>query len=87
MLRQQGIGIDRAKVGLHPPAAAFRCRYDLAAAHVAQFAEGEMAVAARLDKFDCVAAGEVVFRFNRGKPRCRVKGDDFADELLRGSVG
>ena len=87
IFRQHGVAVGDAKRCFYLPAAAFGRRHGFARFHVVERAEDDFAVAARLDDFDAVAAFEVVFRFNGGKPGRGVVGDDFADELLGGGVG
>ena len=87
IFRQHGVAIGNAKRCFYLPAAAFGRRHGFAGFHVVERAEDDFAVAARLDDFDAVAAFEVVFCFNGGKPGRGVVGDDFADELLGGGVG
>ena len=87
ILRQHGVGIDRAKRRFDLPAAAFSGGDGFAGFRVIELAEDDFAVAARLDDFDAVAGFKVVFRLDGGKTGHGVVGDDFADELLRGGVG
>lgn len=87
IFRQHGVAVGDAKRCFYLPAAAFGRRHGFARFHVVERAKDDFAVAARLDDFDAVAAFEVVFRFNGGKPGRGVVGDDFADELLGGGVG
>lgn len=87
IFRQHGVAVGDAKRCFYLPATAFGRRHGFARFHVVERAEDDFAVAARLDDFDAVAAFEVVFRFNGGKPGRGVVGDDFADELLGGGVG